>query len=49
MEVLRTHVEFCQGNIFFSGEANIRIKQANCVISQNSMWLRNVLGYSAWP
>ena len=42
-------MEFCQGNIFFSGEANIRIKQVNCVISQNSMWLRNVLHYSAWP
>ena len=37
MEVLRTHVEFCQGNIFFCCEANVRIKQASCMISQNSM------------
>jgi hypothetical protein len=49
MEVLHTHMEFCQGNIFFSGEATIRTKQANCVIGQNSMWLRNALRYSAWP
>jgi hypothetical protein len=49
MEVLRTLMEFCQGNCFFSGGANISIKQTNFVISQNSMWLRNVLSYSTWP
>jgi hypothetical protein len=49
MEVLRTHMEFCQGNCFFCGGANIKIKQVTFVISQNSMWLRNVLSYSTWP